>query len=124
MPDFDAALSKDIDEMTDLLGSTGAHVIWTTYPRVRTGVIDGVPPAHDWPEFASYRVDRLDTFIREAVAARPFASVLDVRRHMQAWPKGELDPVKRPDGIHPNAFEAVKLAEWVGTQLETDPTLR
>ena len=124
LPDFDAALAKNIGDMTDLLGSTGAHVVWTTYPRVRTGVIDGVPPAHDWPEDAPYRVDRLDTFIREAVAFRPFASVLDVRRHMQAWPNGELDPVKRPDGIHPNPFEAVKLAEWIGTQLETDPTLR
>lgn len=124
MPDFDAALSKNIDDMTDILGSTGAHVVWTTSPRVRTGVIDGVPPAHDWPESAAHRVDRLDTFIREAVAFRPFASLLEVRRYMQAWPNGELDPVKRPDGIHPSAVEAVKLAEWVGTQLETDPTLR
>jgi len=124
MPDFDAALSQNIADMTDILGSTGAHVVWATYPRVRTGVIDGIRPKHDYPEFAHFRVDRLNTFIREAVAQRPFASVLELRRLMETWPNGELDPVKRPDGIHPNEFEAVHIAHWIGIQLETDPTLR
>ena len=116
-PDFDAALRENIGKMTDVLGMTGARVVWTTYPRTRTGVIDGVPPVKDFPETDAYRVDRLNTFIREAVARRPFAEVLDLRRYMQAWPNGELDPVKRPDGIHPNELEAIVIGEWLGDQV-------
>jgi len=119
--DFDTALKQNIEDMTDLLAYGGARVLWATYPRTRTGVIDGVPPKTDYPEVAEYRVDRLNTFIREAAAARPFAGVIDLRRHMQtAWPNGELDPVKRPDGIHPNDYEAVNIAEWLGDQVEKD----
>ena len=124
MPDFDVKLSENIAKMTDLLGSTGAHVVWATYPRIRTGVVDGAAPAHDFPESEDYRSDRLDTLIREAAMQRPFASVLELRRYMQAWPGGELDGVKRPDGVHPNEYEGIEIADWIGTQLTTDPTLR
>jgi lysophospholipase L1-like esterase len=124
LPDFDRALAQDIGDMTDLLGSGGAHVIWATYPRIRTGVVDGKVPLKDFPEYSHDRADRLNTLIREAVAQRPFASVLELRRHLQAWPNGELDGVKRPDGVHPNAIEAVNIADWIGDQLVTDPTLR
>jgi hypothetical protein len=120
-PDFDALLQQNIEDMTDVLGFGGARVIWATYPRTRTGVIDGVVPKVDYPEVAEYRVDRLNTFIREAVAQRPFAGVLELRRHLQAiWPEGELDPVRRPDGIHPNEQEIATLAEWAGSQIMED----
>jgi peptidoglycan/LPS O-acetylase OafA/YrhL len=123
-PDFDLALRTNIADMTDLLGAGGARVIWATYPRVRTGVRDGVRPAHDYPEFDEMRVDRLNTFIREAVAQRPFAGMLELRRYMQSWPKGELDPVKRPDGLHPNDFEAINIAEWIAEQVVYDVARR
>jgi hypothetical protein len=123
-PDFDLALRTNIADMTDLLGAGGARVIWATYPRVRTGVRDGVKPKHDFPEFDEMRVDRLNTFIREAVAQRPFAGVLELRRYMQSWPDGELDPVRRPDGLHPNDFEATNLATWVGEQVTYDVVRR
>jgi hypothetical protein len=124
LPDFDAALRTNIADMTDLLGAGGARVIWATYPRVRTGVRDGVRPAQDYPEFDEMRVDRLNTFIREAVAQRPFAGMLELRRYMQSWPKGELDPVKRPDGLHPNDFEAINIAEWIAEQVVYDVARR
>jgi hypothetical protein len=116
-PDFDRLLDKYIAQMTDMSGFGGARVVWATYPRTRTGVHDGIMPAKDWPETAGYRVDRLNTLIREAVSVRPFAEILELRRYMQAWPNGELDPVKRPDGIHPNDEEAVSLSSWIGEQL-------
>jgi len=116
-PDFDRLLKQNIEEMTDLLAAGGARVIWATYPRTRTGVIDGVPPPRDFPEVDEYRVARLNTFIREVTAARPFAGVIDLRRYMQAWPNGELDPERRPDGIHPSDHEAVNIAEWAAQQL-------
>ena len=119
-PDFDRLLLANIEEMTDLLGSGGARVLWATYPRTRTGVIDGVAPERDHPEVDSHRVDRLNTFIRQAAAARPFAGVIDLRRYMQSWPEGELDPVKRPDGIHPSDREAVNIAAWMGGQVLSD----
>jgi hypothetical protein len=116
-PDFDRLLAEKIGEMTDVLGSTGARVVWATHPRTRTGVIDGVRPDVDWPEFDSYRVDRLNTLIRQAAARRPWAEVIELRRYMQAWPNGEMDEVKRPDGIHPNREEAKVVASWLGEQL-------
>jgi hypothetical protein len=117
-PDFDQRLKDAIEEMTDVLAAGGARVLWATYPRTRTGVIDGVRPPTDYPEVASYRVDRLNTFIRTAAAARPFAGVIDLRRHLQTtWPEGELDPERRPDGIHPSETEAAKLAAWMGDQI-------
>lgn len=119
-PDFDRLLLANIEEMTDLLGSGGARVLWATYPRTRTGVIDGVAPERDHPEVDSHRVDRLNTLIRQAAAARPFAGVIDLRRYMQSWPKGELDPVKRPDGIHPSDPEAANIAAWMGGQVLVD----
>ena len=119
-PDFDQLLVDGIEEMTDVLAVGGARVLWATYPRTRTGVIDGVAPPTDHPEVASYRVDRLNTFIRAATAARPFAGVIDLRRHLQtSWPGGELDPERRPDGIHPSDTEAAKIAAWMGTQIVT-----
>ena len=117
LPDFDRALKANIDRMTDVLGAAGARVVWTTYPRVRSGIVDGVPPATDWPETADHRVDRLNTFIRQSAASRRFAEVLDLRRTMQAWPNGELDPVRRPDGIHPSEEDATAIASWLGEQL-------
>lgn len=119
-PDFDRALKVNIDDMTDLFAAGGARVLWTTYPRVRTGIIDDVVPKVDFPEFAEYRVARLNTFIRAAVATRPFAGIIDLRRHMQLWPGGELDPARRPDGIHPSPREAVNVAEWLGDQVLSD----
>ena len=124
-PDFDQLLIDNIEEMTDVLAFGGARVLWATYPRTRTGVIDGVAPPTDHPEVASYRVDRLNTFIRAATAARPFAGVIDLRRHLQTtWPNGELDPEKRPDGIHPSDTEAVKIAAWMGDQIVADVSRR
>jgi lysophospholipase L1-like esterase len=117
LPDFDVALRENIAEMTDILGAGGARVLWTTHPRVRTGVRDGIKPAVDFPEFAEHRVDRLNTFIRESVAARRFADIVELRRYMQAWPNGELDEVKRPDGIHPNDEEAITIAAWLGERV-------
>lgn len=117
LPEFDRLLDKNIADMTDMAGYGGARVVWATYPRTRTGVIDGVPPKHDFPEVDEYRVDRLNTLIRQSVAFRSFAEILELRRYMQSWPMGELDPVKRPDGIHPNKEEAVSLSSWIGEQL-------
>ena len=124
-PDFDQRLKDNIEAMTDLLAQGGARVLWATYPRTRTGVIDGVAPPTDFPEVASYRVDRLNTFIRAATAARPFAGVIYLRRHLQTtWPNGELDPAMRPDGIHPTEAEAVKIAAWIGDQIVADVSRR
>jgi peptidoglycan/LPS O-acetylase OafA/YrhL len=119
-PDFDRALVDNIAKMTDILGSEGARVVWAMYPRTRTGIIDGKAPPVDHPETAEYRVDRLNTLIRQVVAARPFADVLELRRYMQAWPNGELDPERRPDGIHPSDDQAEAIAQWMALQLLRD----
>jgi hypothetical protein len=74
-------------------------------------------PTKHFPETDEYRVARLNTFIREAVARRPFAGVIDLRRYMQTqFPNGELDRERRPDGIHPSYYEAVNIAQWAALQ--------
>ena len=116
-PDFDAALVDNIELMTDTLAYGGARVVWATYPRTVTGVRDGIWPEEWHPETAEYRVARLNTFIRQVVARRPYAQVLDLRRFMQTWPGGELDPELRPDGIHPSEEMATLTGEWLARQL-------
>jgi len=113
-PAFDALLRVEVARLTDLALAGGGRVVWATYPRIRTGTVDGVPPAEDHPESDPARMERFNQIVAEVVATRPGASVVDLRGRMQAWPGGELDPARRPDGVHPTSAELVALGEWLG----------
>ena len=118
-PGYDRLVEREIERLTDLALAAGSRVMWATYPALRTGTVEGVPPTRRHPENDPARVERLNELIREVVASRPGTAVLEYRRRLQEWPGGELDPERRPDGVHPKWEELRELAAWVGPQLVT-----
>jgi len=121
-PGFDGLLRREIERMTDLALDAGSRVVWATYPLIKTGTIEGVPPRVRHPENDPARIEALNGMIRQVAKSRPAASVLEYRQRMQQWPEGELDPERRPDGVHPTKVEVTKLAWWAGQQLESVAT--
>jgi hypothetical protein len=117
MPAYDAVAKDAIGRMVDLFLHGGAHVLWAAYPHIRTGIVDGHLPAHDYPESDPDRMDRFNTLAREVVAVRPGAQMLELERQLQAWPGGELDRSRRLDGLHPDPDQVPGLAAWIGTQV-------
>jgi hypothetical protein len=62
-------------------------------------------------------MDRYNTLVRQVVAARPGAEMMELSRQMRLWPGGELDQDFRLDGIHPDPDVADDLAAWIGDQV-------
>lgn len=120
-PHFDALLRDGIAGMTDLALHSGSQIVWALHPAIRTGTVQGVPPATVHPEHDVARVERLNQLIREVVADRDGASTIDLRGYLQRWPGGELDPERRPDGVHPSAEVVPDIAAWLGIQLAAAP---
>jgi len=116
-PAFDALLRDAVADLADLALAGGGRLVWATSPAIRTGTVDGVPPATPHPENDPPRIDRLNRIVAEVLAGRPGASMLDLRARMQAWPGGELDPQRRPDGVHPTGEQLALLAAWAGPQV-------
>jgi hypothetical protein len=117
MPAYDAVAKAAIGRMVDLFLDGGARVLWAVYPHVRTGIVDGRLPAHDYPESDPYRMDRFNTLARPVVAGRRGAQMLELERQLQAWPGGELDRSRRLDGLHPDPDQVPALASWIGEQV-------
>lgn len=116
-PAFDSLLRDAVARLTDLARRDGGRVVWATYPAIRTGTVDGVPPEVAHPENDPARVERLNRIVADVVASRPGASLVDLRGRLRAWPGGELDPARRPDGVHPTTEELDVLGAWMGQQL-------
>lgn len=118
---FDALLRAEIARLTDLALQAGSQVVWAIHPAIRTGTVDGTAPAIVHPEHDLARVERLNQLIREVVDERSGASTIDLRGYLQRWSAGELDPVRRPDGVHPSNEELPAIAAWLGPQLAATP---
>ena len=125
-PAYDRMLRREMERLTDMARAAGSRVMWSTYPAVRTGTVDGVPPERRYAENDPERVNRLNRLIRSVAASRPGTSILELRHHLQSWPGGELDPERRPDGVHPSWAQLGELVQWIGPQLvdvvRGDPT--
>ena len=116
-PAYDALVEEQVATLTDLFRFGGARVLWAAYPHSRTGVIEGVVPSEPYPEWDPARMDRYNTLVRQVVAARPGAEMMELSRQMRLWPGGELDQDFRLDGIHPDPDVADDLAAWIGDQV-------
>jgi hypothetical protein len=63
-------------------------------------------------------MDRLNELLRQAVDLRPgVATLVDLQAWLAAQPGGEMDPGKRPDGIHFSDEYAPNVADWLGPEL-------
>lgn len=114
-PDIDRYILGEFLSAIDTLGADGAHVVVLTQPRIQSGLDKGETGL---PESEPERVDRLNEILAEAVALRPgVATLLDVRGWVAAQPGGEMDPAKRPDGIHFSDEYAPNVAAWMGPEI-------
>jgi hypothetical protein len=62
-------------------------------------------------------MDRFNQIVREVIATKPRAVLLDLAAHMQSLPEGEMSLADRPDGVHWTHAAAYALAPWLGTSL-------
>ncbi|MFV0318179.1 MAG: acyltransferase family protein [Microthrixaceae bacterium] len=99
----------------DTLGARGANVVVLTYPHFEAGRDQGYS---DLPESDPARTDRLNELLAEAVSMRPgVATLVDFQGWLAGQPGGELDPLKREDGLHFRDEYSPNIANWLGPQL-------
>ncbi|MEJ5254935.1 MAG: acyltransferase family protein, partial [Acidimicrobiales bacterium] len=101
-PVLDEWLRQSVERALDALSSTGARVVWLTCPY-----LDPVYSPQNfmgrgpYPEAEPARTDRWNQLLREVAASRPSMVVWDLAALLErSWPGGQLDPERRPDGVH------------------------
>jgi peptidoglycan/LPS O-acetylase OafA/YrhL len=114
-PVYDQWLRGQISDAIDTMTAQGASVVWLTQPYIRDGLTTGAKGP--FPEESHARMDKLNQMIREVVATKPRAQVLDLAAHMRTLPEGEMSLTDRPDGIHWTRAAALALAPWLGTSI-------
>lgn len=120
-PGYDTLLRDEVARLADLVVHAGSQLVWATQPAVRTGMVDGVVPLVNHPEHALARVERFNEVVGEVLEDRAGATVVDLRGFLRRWPGGELDPRRRPDGVHPSGEELPAIAAWLGPQIAATP---
>jgi len=115
-PVYDNFLRSEISSAIDTMTSTGATVVWFTHPYIEAGVREGL--AENAPENDSARMDMLNDMVREVIAVKSRAVLVDLQAHMRSTPEGEMNLTERPDGIHWTPNSSFRLAPWVGKTLE------
>lgn len=114
-PVVDEYLRAELLSLIDLAGRDGATVAVVNYPRIEAGQNQGFTGL---PESDPARIDRLNVILAEVVAARPgVARLVPFREWLEAQPGGELDPLKRDDGVHFRDEYAPTIGAWLGPQL-------
>jgi peptidoglycan/LPS O-acetylase OafA/YrhL len=114
-PVYDDFLRHEISAAIDTMTASGATVVWLTHPYIQAGIEEGV--AANAPENNPERMDRLNEIVREVVAVKSRALVLDLQAHMRSTPEGEMNFTERPDGIHWTPRTSSHLAPWLGATL-------
>ena len=114
-PDIDRYILGEFLSAIDTLGADGAHVVVLTQPHIESGLDKGYK---DLAESDPARIDRLNELLRQAVDLRPgVATLVDLQGWVAGQPGGEMDPAKRPDGIHFSDEYAPNVADWLGPEL-------
>ncbi len=102
-PVYDTFLRNELLLATDTLARDGAVVVWLTVPYYSEAGDESLPePMRE--SHARERVDRLNTMVREVVAARPdTARLVD----LAGWMSDKIDDASlRKDGAHFNSSGA------------------
>lgn len=112
---MDRFILSEFLTVVDVLASGGATVALLTAPHIDSGREKGYSGlAESQPE----RVDRMNELIREVAELRPGVTrLIDLQGWLAEQPGREMDPVRRPDGVHFTDAEARSIADWLGPQL-------
>jgi peptidoglycan/LPS O-acetylase OafA/YrhL len=114
-PVYDMWLRSEISAAIDTMTAQGSTVVWFMSPYIRDGITEGLPGP--FPEESPARMDMFNKLIREVIATKPRAQILDLPGHMNTLPEGPMSLVDRKDGIHWTITASLALAPWVGTSL-------
>jgi peptidoglycan/LPS O-acetylase OafA/YrhL len=114
-PVIDELLKRDLLGAADVLLATGKPVVWLTMPEVQFGRSDDPPKTLTMNDPA--RVKRFNELLLEAARQRPALHVIDFAGHLESLPGGQLDPGRRPDGVHLSPAAAADVAAWLSPQL-------
>jgi len=105
-PVFDTFLQQKMIEAVDLVLAHGVTPVWVTSPHIE-------PPDGDVSRDPA-RTDRFNELLRGVQRVRPQLRIVDLARFVQTWPRGELDPLLRPDGVHfDRAMVSAFVAPWL-----------
>ncbi len=114
-PKWDGYVESEILAANDVLASNGALVVWLTVPQFGTVDADGLPK---WQRDShqTWRVDRLNQILRDAVAQRPETTRLV---DLSSWMTPHTnDTEMRDDGTHYNwTAENPVVRDFVGPQV-------
>jgi peptidoglycan/LPS O-acetylase OafA/YrhL len=111
-PVYDAFLHSEMLTATDLFLSRGVKVVWVTTPRIDSG--REAQPYRVFPESNPERMIRYNKMVAQMAAERPGVMVVDFRSWLRQQPGGELDPSRRPDGVHFTDDSALAASGWLG----------
>ena len=112
-PTFDGYLNGELQRALNILGSTGVRVVVATVPYSRGGE---KPDGRLYPEDQPDRVNLWNTMLRNTVAQRPKAQILDLNKKL--CPDGvytvKVDGIKvRSDGVHLTPEGVKWLTPWL-----------
>jgi hypothetical protein len=117
-PAYDDVARRELDAFASMLEASGTRTLWLNSPRIRSGVVDHVPPVHDFPESDPARVDRWNELVAETVAHHPSIQLVDFRSWVRSTLTDELDPAARPDGMHLTPPYVRQEARWLAPQFD------
>ena len=118
--DYDRYFLSELDQATEMLGSRGAKVVVLTTPFFeRPDLV--TETGREWPEYAPWRVDRINALYRDFSIAHPGRfTLLDLNQYVSPDGKfaDEINGVKiRGDGVHFTSEGAVYVDRWLAPQL-------
>jgi peptidoglycan/LPS O-acetylase OafA/YrhL len=112
-PVFDEWFRGKLAHLADTLASSGAPVVWLTYPDVRIPDPDDPTADPAWLEVNDpSRLEALNEAVREVVAGRDGFRLVDLNGWVRSWPGGEWQRDMR-DGVHFTLAGSVQAAGFV-----------
>jgi len=119
-PEHDEYFVGELVTAIDVLGASGAPVVFLTTPYFKYPE-EVSEPGRTFDENQPWRIDRLNSLYRQAVLARPgSAAVLDLNTMVNGGDtyRDSIDGVRlRDDGVHFSPAGADLIAEWLLPQL-------
>jgi hypothetical protein len=118
-PVLDEYYLAEMGAAADILGSTGATVVWFMSPAVdpkyQPQLFMGKPPYH---EADPARAARYNELLREMAATRPWVVLADLPSWLEKQPGGQLAPELRPDGAHFSPTSTLSVGAWAAPLIE------
>lgn len=112
-PAFDEWLLGEMRDFVEVVGATGARIVWFSIPAVRPPYIAGETGIPPFDESSPERVDRYNALIESLAEELDQVDFADFAAEVRRHPGGEFEPKMRPDGAHIDLKYAPELVDWI-----------